>query len=166
MKLLNKSEKDLKFLISKKYIAITSILILIILAGCAKIPPKLQETIPPTEEMPAEVAEGSEIIYANLTAEKTMTLPDELAIEKGTTIIWTNLDKSPHNLIIYDIKDPDLTDDDLTRSENILPGETYQYTFDKRGTFMVKDVYSGQMRSLITASVVLDADAGTLITVE
>lgn len=169
MKLLNKSEKGLKFLISKKYIAITSILILIIIAGCITEKPieeAKEELILPTEEMPAEIAEESETIYANLTPEKTMTLPGELNIKKGTTIIWTNMDKSPHNLIIYDMKDPDLTDDDLTRSENINPGDSYQYTFDKRGTFIVKDVYSGQMRSLITASVVLDINAGTLVVVE
>ncbi|MBW2993294.1 cupredoxin domain-containing protein, partial [Candidatus Woesearchaeota archaeon] len=140
----------------KKYIAIISILILIIIAGCIKQEAKEeskgeQELIPPTEEMPAEITEEPEIIYANLTAEKTMTLPAELTINMGTTIIWTNLDKSPHNLIIYDTKDPDLKDEDLTRSENINSGETYQYTFDKRGTFMIKDVYSGQMRTLITA---------------
>lgn len=93
-------------------------------------------------------------------------IPNELKIKLGTTIVWTNEDKYPHNLMIYDKSDPNLQEKNIIRSQNFYQGESFNYTFNNRGTFIVKDVYSSPMRGTITASVVAELEPLETIVVE
>lgn len=50
--------------------------------------------------------------------------PATLTIKTGTTVIWTNADSAAH----------DVTGNDLT-SLTLNQGDTFEYTFDKAGTY-------------------------------
>ena len=151
----------------KRYIAIASILILLILVGC-EAP---EEAVQPTQEQPAVVEEGPgqqvitpEPVTVKLTAEKTM-VPSEIKIESGTKIIWQNEDVYPHNLMIYKKTAEPLTEEDIIRSQNFFSNESFEYIFVEKGEYIVRDVYSGTMRGEITADVVATTgtELGTII---
>jgi plastocyanin len=169
MKLLNKSEKGLKFLISKKYIATAGILLLlVIIVGCAPEPGKATQAVTqqPTviEEGPGQQAAAPEPVTITLTKEKTME-PSEITVNSGTTLIWQNEDIYPHNLMIYKKTITDLKEEDIIRSQNFYENESFEYTFVEKGEYVVKDVYSGTMKGEITADVVKTAgtELGTII---
>ena len=50
--------------------------------------------------------------------------PASLTISAGTTVVWTNNDSAGH-----DVKSPDFT------SPMMAKGQTYEYKFDKAGTY-------------------------------
>ena len=40
--------------------------------------------------------------------------------------------------------------DVIVQSGNIAPGEYWEYEFDEKGEYIIKDIYSGTMRGKIT----------------
>ncbi len=93
-----------------------------------------EEQDEPEEELITEII---------LTPEKTMS-EIEKRVSKGTTLRWKNTDSWPHILAVetgsgFDTKR-------LNRSEELLENDTWEYTFDEYGTFLVRDIFSGKMR--------------------
>lgn len=104
------------------------------------------EQEPEEQELPAEVEE------IKLIADKIMTLNDKPLTEKtvsvGTTLYWKNHEKDPHMLAVESGKGFDTIRHKL--SPRILQGETFEYTFNEKGTFLVRDIWSGKMRVTVT----------------
>jgi plastocyanin len=59
--------------------------------------------------------------------------PGEIAVKKGTTVIWKNQDPAPH--IVASDPHPAHTDLPSLSSETLSSGGEYSYTFDKVGDF-------------------------------
>ena len=131
-------------------------LIVFLLSGCVK------KEIEPIEEMPAQIQEEipeavPAVFEVKLTEDLTM-VPDELNIQKGTTVKWIhNANKNMyHQLVLYsaDIRDIPTPDDIIARSGNFKFGESWEYDFEEAGEYKVRDIYAGTMRGEITAEVI------------
>lgn len=59
-------------------------------------------------------------------------LPPEIAIEAGTTVVWTNNDVVTHT-VTHKVK----VTDQLFASPYLTPGERFSFTFEKPGTYPV-----------------------------
>jgi plastocyanin len=93
------------------------------------------------------VSESSEYPQINLTPEKTMSM-SEIKIAKGTVLYWKNLDSWPHVLAVdsgsgFDTKR-------WGKSEQLLEGNVWNFTFSNAGVFVVRDMFSGAMRMTVT----------------
>lgn len=64
--------------------------------------------------------------------------PATLNIDKGTTVVWTNKDQVPHNVVADDFASPTLN-----------PGDTFTYTFNSDGTFSYKCTFHPQMKAFV-----------------
>jgi plastocyanin len=135
---------------------IFAIVLIILLVGCKKIPveevpgvPVGGEQIEPVKELPSEIVVETAVVDIRLTADKTME-PSEIKISVGTNVRWTNEGIWARNLMIYDANIKDLNEGDIVRSQNILTNESFSYTFDKKGTFTVKDIYTYSIRGTVT----------------
>lgn len=140
-------------------------LVIFLISGCAQqeIQPVPEKPAPiaPVAEQPAEQPEAAEalqtILEVNLTKEKLMS-PNRLNITKGDVVRFYNRDGKEfyHNVVIYPagIKIPK-TSDVIVQSGNIKYEDYWEYTFNNRGEYAVKDIYSGTMRGEITADTVM-----------
>ena len=76
--------------------------------------------------------------------------PQNVQIDVGQTVVWTNRDGSSH----WIVSDGDLQTSQVPRlnsSGPILPQNSYSYTFDKSGTFTYHDdLHPNQLRGTIT----------------
>lgn len=61
-----------------------------------------------------------------LIDENAMFNTPELRVKKGTTVTWVNNDDIAHN--VYEMND-------LFRSEDMVQGSSFSYTFDQPGTY-------------------------------
>jgi len=122
-------------------IAIFTILILTILLGCStqvqpqvptgqgqqpsqgQVAPQPEQTAPSAGDV-APSGQGNVGIKTDVEISNFQFSPQTITIPKGTTIIWTNKDSAPHNIVSTDIK-----------SETFRTGETYAYTFPSTGTY-------------------------------
>jgi hypothetical protein len=94
------------------------------------------------EEVPEDVEE------IGLLANKTMTV-SEMTIPQGTMLAWKNYDVGwPHILAVESGKSFDTIRH--ARSDRLLDGEVWEYTFEEKGTFIVRDLFSGPMRMTVT----------------
>jgi|GEM_PF-1521141 len=64
--------------------------------------------------------------------------PSTLNVDKGTTIVWTNNDQVPHNVV-----------GDNFASGTLNPGDSYSYTFDADGSFAYQCTFHPQMAGTI-----------------
>jgi len=127
----------------KKY-TILVLLSVLVISGCAQ---EVSEPVaPPIEEdIKEEIVEVEPVVQEPkallvtiaITADKVM-VPDQVTIEAGTTVRWTNEETRPflHSLIILPsgINLPK-TGDVLARSGNFKPGEFWEYTFVEKGHY-------------------------------
>jgi plastocyanin len=67
--------------------------------------------------------------------------PEDLTINVGDTVIWTNNDDSPHTVT---------ADDDQFNSGNLGEGATWSYTFTETGTYDYHCNYHGSMTGSVT----------------
>lgn len=72
--------------------------------------------------LPAAGAEPAEVVV-----EKMLFVPQVLRIKPGTTVIWVNREKRNNHSILFEQEN--------FESDRFFPGETYQRTFDKPGTY-------------------------------
>lgn len=75
---------------------------------------------------------------ASVTISKDGFVPATIRIKKGTTVIWTCQDDSPHQLA----SDPHPIHEGLAgldSEEPLAKGDTYSFTFDTIGTFTYHD---------------------------
>jgi plastocyanin len=79
-------------------------------------------TLPSTSGAGAPVATGS------VTIKNFAFRPASITVKVGSTVIWTNGDRSPHNVISQQSGGP-------LRSAIMKKGGTYKYTFRKTGRY-------------------------------
>ncbi len=73
--------------------------------------------------MPAAAGEAAEVVI-----EKMEFVPKQLKIKPGTTVTWINKEKRNNHSVLFE-------QENMLESDRFFPGETYQRTFDKPGTY-------------------------------
>lgn len=73
--------------------------------------------------MPATGAETAEVAI-----EKMAFVPQVLKIKPGMTVTWVNREKRTNHSILFE-------QENLPESDRLFPGDAYQRTFDKPGTY-------------------------------
>lgn len=70
--------------------------------------------------------------------------PDKLSIKPGETVVWVNKDDNDHTV----------TSDkgDTLKSDNLGSGDTFKYTFEKKGEFKYHCKYHPRMKGLVTVA--------------
>lgn len=68
-------------------------------------------------------------------------VPAEVNIKVGDTVMWTNEDNAPHTIE---------SSDGTLRSDELLEGNTYSYTFTKAGKYDYKCGIHPSMRGSVT----------------
>jgi plastocyanin len=69
--------------------------------------------------------------------------PDSLEIKAGDTVVWTNNDDRDHILVEAA---------NAFKSDNIKPGKTFSYKFDKAGKFSYSCTYHPREKGTITVT--------------
>lgn len=77
-----------------------------------------QSTSTPTQPT-APVTAGNSVTIKDFTFS-----PQTLTVKAGTTVTWTNDDSAPHTISSATFE-----------SSQLLPGQSFQYTFDQAGTY-------------------------------
>lgn len=72
---------------------------------------------------PAEAGDIVEVGIAQMKFE-----PQHVRIKPGTTVMWVNREKRTNHSILF-------AQEGLPESDRIFPGESWQRTFDKPGTY-------------------------------
>jgi len=67
--------------------------------------------------------------------------PAKLTIKAGQTVVWTNRDDSDHTII---------ADDGSFKSGDLSPGESFKFTFKKKGKFKFHCKYHPREKGEIT----------------
>ena len=73
--------------------------------------------------MPAAGTETAEVVI-----EKMQFVPQSLKVKPGTTVTWVNREKRNNHSVLFE-------QENMLESDRLFPGETYQRTFDKPGTY-------------------------------
>jgi plastocyanin len=68
---------------------------------------------------------GDEVV---VSIEKMQFVPQHIRIKPGTTVKWVNNEKRNNHSILFE-------SENLPESERFFPGESWQRTFDKPGTY-------------------------------
>lgn len=123
----------------KRLTGISMFLVLALaLAACAKAAPTAAPTAAATEApttAPTTASSGATEAVASTPASSNIVEvslkgfafnPKEITVKVGTTITWTNNDGVNHNVI---------SDTGVFSSDTLASGDTFQYTFDKAGTY-------------------------------
>jgi amicyanin len=69
--------------------------------------------------------------------------PSVIKIKAGETVTWTNQDPAEHT-VTADISSPETPD-----SPNLAKGQTYSFTFNKRGTYAYSCTFHPHMRGKV-----------------
>ncbi|GAB3553820.1 plastocyanin [Noviherbaspirillum agri] len=72
---------------------------------------------------PVEAGEVVEVSIAKMQFE-----PQQLKIKPGTTVRWVNNEKRSNHSVLFQ-------KEDLPESDRLFPGESWERTFDKPGTY-------------------------------
>ncbi|MFC1753537.1 hypothetical protein ACFL96_09130 [Thermoproteota archaeon] len=98
------------------------------------------------EEVEEEVIEAEEEIMIYLLDDKTMT-KSAVSISAGTTLTWKNQDPGfVHIMLIEEDKVR------IGESPRLQPDDKYSYTFNDKGDYLIRDVFSGTMRMTVAVS--------------
>ncbi|MEQ5840666.1 cupredoxin family copper-binding protein [Paraburkholderia acidicola] len=84
----------------------------------------------------ARAAEPSAVVIKNF-----MFMPMSLTVKAGSTVTWKNLDGEPHTVV---------NDSGLFRSGALDQNDTYQFKFDKPGTYKIFCGIHPNMKATIT----------------
>ena len=76
----------------------------------------------------ADGGAGSIAEVAEVVIEKMEFVPKQLKIKAGTTVTWINKEKRNNHSVLFE-------QENMLESDRFFPGETYQRTFDKPGTY-------------------------------
>jgi len=71
--------------------------------------------------------------------------PAKLKIKKGEKVVWTNRDDRDHTVVSHDKAK-------TLNSGKIAAGETFEFTFDKPGTYEYGCEYHPRMKGVIEVS--------------
>jgi len=109
--------------------------------------PETQEEAPKAEEEPEQKVQ-EDTMTIKLLSNKTMNVEGKITIPLGTQIIFENTDTWPHQIVIE--QGSGLDTKRLWPGERMEGGEASSYVFSEKGTFTIRDVFSGSMRTIIT----------------
>jgi len=109
----------------KPVLIIALVMMIAIVSGCSENSrqPNIYRTTP--EQYDSAHASNS-VILENVVISNFAFSPDSLTIQKGTTVVWKNEDNVTHTIN---------SDIGHVASEDILPGEEYEHTFNVPGTY-------------------------------
>jgi plastocyanin len=79
----------------------------------------------------------------SITIKSMMFTPSQISVAKGGTVTWTNNDTVAHTVT------DDLSDVGGPNSGEIQPGSTYNFTFNKTGSFQYHCTIHSSMRGTI-----------------
>jgi plastocyanin len=105
-----------------------------------------------SEEETKEEKETEEIEEIPLNPDKTMGAAktvEEKTVKPGTTLKWKNYDSWPH---VLTIQTGEKWNEQITKygeSERLLEGDSWSFTFEEKGRYLVRDVFSGDMRMYV-----------------
>ncbi|HSR89183.1 MAG TPA: cupredoxin family copper-binding protein [Candidatus Udaeobacter sp.] len=107
----------------KKILALGSVLSIVALmgAGCAATNYSAQPTSQQTPQTSTQ-SEAAQVVISGFAFS-----PASLTVKAGTTVKWTNDDQAPHSIVS--------SDGQFTGSSVLSTGGTYQFKFDKPGTY-------------------------------
>lgn len=97
-------------------------------------------------------AETEEVEEISLNPDKTMGATkavEEKTVKPDTTLKWKNYDSWPHKLTI---QTGEKWNEEITKygeSERLLEGDSWSFTFEEKGRYLVRDVFSGDMRMYV-----------------
>ncbi len=101
-----------------------------------------------TEVESVEEHVSEDVFEIKLNSDKTMS-ETEKTVKAGTTLAWKNYDTGwPHVLAVESGSGWDTVRH--AKSEQILDGGVFEYTFEDKGEFLVRDLFSGKMRMTVT----------------
>jgi len=100
-----------------------------------------------TEQEAVEETVTEGVTEISLLLNKTMDM-SEITISSGTTLAWKNHDSWPHQLAVETGKSFDTIRH--AESNRLLEGGVWEYTFNEKGDFLVRDIFSGPMRMTVT----------------
>ena len=105
----------------------------------------VEEQIVEVIDVPApKIVNGAPSDEFVILTEKKLMEPTELTVKPGTTVVWENRNSNPHVLAVEN------EGKRLELSDRISPGDKFEYTFNDSGEFLVRDLFSGGMRIIIT----------------
>jgi plastocyanin len=82
-----------------------------------------------------------------LLPDKTMSI-NKMTVSVGTKLSWRNTDSWPHQMSVISGKGLDTILHG--RSERLQQNGLWEFTFNEKGKFVVKDTFSGDMRMNVT----------------
>jgi len=124
--------KNFKFLIG---ISIASSILLI---GCQQSQtPSTSSTTPPSTSE-SNTQSTKEIAMQNMAFTE-----NNLTVKIGTKVKWTNNDSVPHTAT---------SDNGLFTSKNLSKGDSFEFTFDKEGTYTYHCAIHPSMKGTITVT--------------
>jgi plastocyanin len=77
---------------------------------------------------PSTSGGGDAVATKSVTIKNFAFRPASITVKVGSTVIWTNGDQAPHNVISQNSRGP-------LRSATMKKGGTYKYTFRKTGRY-------------------------------
>lgn len=77
---------------------------------------------------PSTSGAGAAVATKSVTIKNFAFTPASIRVKVGSTVIWTNGDQDPHNVISRNRGGP-------LRSATMNKGNTYRYTFRKTGSY-------------------------------
>lgn len=93
---------------------------LFLMLGCQ------QTTVVPATQTPVTPTTSSTETTKNIAIQNMAFDQKDLSITVGTKVKWTNSDSVPHTVT---------SDNGAFASTNLTKGQTFEFTFDKEGTF-------------------------------
>lgn len=112
-------------------------------------PEKIGSRLEGTYEAPAEEAVSAGLEEIRLNPDKTMGASLE-EIKVGDTLAWKNYDTWPHQLAVETGSGWDTIRH--AESPRLDEGQVWEYTFEEKGEFLVRDIFSGKMRMQVIVS--------------
>jgi len=74
----------------------------------------------------AYLPSAAQTLDTKIVIKDFMFMPTPLSIKAGSTVVWSNMDDEPHNVV---------SDTGMFRSGGMDTSETFTYKFDKPGTY-------------------------------
>jgi plastocyanin len=100
-----------------------------------------------TEKAAVDESVSEGVMEISLNADKTMNA-SSMTVPVGTKLSWKNYDTWPHVLAVDSGKGFDTVRHG--KSEQLQPGNVWEFTFNEKGAFVVRDMFSGSMRMNVT----------------
>ncbi|HEY7087390.1 MAG TPA: cupredoxin family copper-binding protein [Tepidisphaeraceae bacterium] len=91
----------------------------------------------------APILIGAKSKSASITIDDMQFSPSSVDIKVGDTVTWTNNDDRDHTVV---------SRDGSFKSENLRPGSSYTYQFNKAGRFEYSCSYHPRMKGMVNVA--------------